>query len=145
MTIFPTAMTVVAAALIDADGRIFMHQRRTGAVHGGLWEFPGGKVEAGETPESALSRELNEELGITCQPDAFIAAAFATAPNTPKMGGASIVLLLYTCRAWHGVPQCLAGEAMDWFAPEAIKNLDMPPLDQPLASQLVAMLHHGLI
>ena len=122
-----------------------MHRRRTEAAHGGLWEFPGGKIEPGEAPESALSREMNEELGITCQPASFTPAAFATAPNTANTGGATIVLLLYTCRTWRGVPQCLAGEAMDWFVPESIESLDMPPLDRPLASQLVAMLSHDII
>lgn len=124
---FPTVIPVVAAALIAPDGRVLMQQRRHGAQHGGLWEFPGGKVEAGEGLEQSLCRELAEELGIAVAPGGLAPLTFAAVPGEP------VVLLLFICRTWQGEPQCLDGEAIDWFSPEALLELPMPPLDVPLA------------
>ena len=123
----PTWIPVVAAALIDDQGRVLLHRRRQGKMHGGLWEFPGGKVEPGESCESALLREIAEELAIELDPAALTPLSFAAEPAGP------IVILLYTCRRWHGQPQCLDGEALSWFAADALSALAMPPLDVPLA------------
>jgi len=107
-----------------------MQQRRIGAVHGGLWEFPGGKVEPGETEPEALLREIEEELGISLDPAdcAYLASA--------QGGQSPVVIALYTCRRWSGEPVCLEGEAIAWTRPEALLDLPMPPLDVPLAVQL---------
>lgn len=126
----PTIVPVVAAALIAADGRVLMQQRRQGAEHGGLWEFPGGKVESGESLPESLCRELREELGIAVEPAALEPLSFAA------VTGIAYVILLYTCRKWAGEPQCLEGEAIAWIAPDALESLPMPPLDVPLAKAL---------
>lgn len=130
----PTLIPVVAAALIAADGRVLMQQRRREAEHGGLWEFPGGKVEPGESLEESLCREIQEELGIALSLDSLAPLSFASAASQPY------VVLLYTCRAWTGSLQCLDGEAVGWFVPHAILDLAMPPLDIPLACALIAHL-----
>ena len=124
----PTIVPVVAAALIDPAGRVLMQQRRIGKAHGGLWEFPGGKVEAGESLVGALIREISEELGIVLSAEALEPLSFAANPADPH------VVLLYTCRAWTGEPRCLDGEAIGWFAADALASLAMPPLDVPLAA-----------
>ena len=129
----PTMIPVVAAALIGLDGRVLMQRRRRGAEHGGLWEFPGGKVEPGESLVESLCREIKEELGIALAPDALLPLSFAAAPDQPY------VILLYSCRKWHGTPACLDGEEIGWFAPEQVLNLPMPPLDVPLAQALLEM------
>lgn len=133
----PTALIVVAAALIGKYGQILMHRRRLGREHGGLWEFPGGKIEDGEAPETALCRELEEELGLAVNPAVLAPAGFASGLAD---SGRPIVILLYTCAEWQGDPQCLEGEAIAWFAPEALASLAMPPLDVPLAQGLLAAL-----
>lgn len=133
-----TVIPVVAAALIREDGRVLMQRRAAGGAHGGLWEFPGGKVDPGESPETALVRELAEELGITIAGDRLTPAGWAgQAPGEGGPGG-RIVILLYTCRDWQGEPECLVGERLDWFAPREIPQLSMPPLDYPLADALIA-------
>jgi len=116
-------LPVVAVALVGEDGRVLLQQRPAAKAHGGLWEFPGGKVEPGESPEAAAVRELAEELAIT------------PADLTPLTFAAddAMVILLYTCRQWRGVPVALDAEAIDWFPPGAFASLPMPPLDQPLA------------
>lgn len=128
----PTTIPVVAGALIGADGRILMHQRKLGGALGGLWEFPGGKVELGENPDSALIRELAEELGITVDPADLAFLAQSSEPGNPH------VILLYTCRRWQGTPVCLAGEGIAWVAPADLLSLAMPPLDVPLAHELIS-------
>jgi len=126
------ALLVVAAALIDAKGQVLLQQRPAGRQHGGLWEFPGGKVEPGEGPCAALVRELREELNIDVAPDACAPLGFAASEE-----GRAVVLLLYACRAWHGEALSQEGAALAWCAPDRLLDRPMPPLDIPLA-QVVA-------
>jgi 8-oxo-dGTP diphosphatase len=128
----PTTIPVVAAALIAPDGLILLHQRKLGGAMGGLWEFPGGKVEEGESPDLALVRELEEELGIAVAADDLDYLAQASEPGNPH------VILLYTCRRWRGEPVCLAGEGIAWVAPQDLLAHEMPPLDIPLARELIS-------
>lgn len=131
----PTAMLVVAVALERADGRILMQQRPAGKAHGGLWEFPGGKVEPGETPRIALVREVQEELAITLDPAALDPACFAEAALTGSRP--AIVILLYRSRAWAGEPQAMEGGGFGWFTRTEIAELAMPPLDYELLERLL--------
>jgi 8-oxo-dGTP diphosphatase len=135
---FSTPLLVVAVAILDRCGRVLMQRRRLGAVHGGLWEFPGGKLEAGESPESAALREIEEELGIVLDHAALEPLAFASGPATPPDLRPGLVILLYSCRTWRGVAQCRDAEEIRWFAPGGLATLDMPPLDYPLARALAA-------
>lgn len=125
---------MVALALDDGEGRWLMHRRPEGKHHSGLWEFPGGKVESGETPADALVREIAEELGIAIHPVALRPAGFAQ--ETVDIRRAPIVILLYTCRHWQGVPQALEGGAIGWFTSAEVAALDKPPLDIALAGAL---------
>ena len=129
-------MTVVAAALVDDDGRVLVQRRPAGKMMAGLWEFPGGKIEPGETPESALVRELEEELGITVEAARLTPAVFASEP----LAGRHLLLLLYICRSWSGMPRALDAEELLWSRPEALHTLDMPPADRPLIGLLEAVL-----
>ena len=123
---------VVAVALIDADGRVLVQQRPAGKMFEGLWEFPGGKVEPGETPEDALVRELEEELAISVPCGCLFPATFASAPLDDR----HLVLLLYTCRKWIGVPRALAAAGLKWARPVDLYALEMPPADAPLIGLL---------
>lgn len=134
----PTVITVVAAALIRADGRILMQRRAAATDHGGLWEFPGGKVDPGEGQEEALVRELAEELGISVDAHALRPVALAGQADHEAGPKGRVVIQLYTCNAWRGEPHCLVGDGLGWFPPQAIPALDMPPLDYPLAEMLIA-------
>lgn len=125
-------MIVVAAALIAADGSIMVQQRREGGPHGGLWEFPGGKCEAGESLRDALARELEEELGIRVATEALESLVFAAEPA----GDQELLLLLFTCRDWQGEPRALDAQALRWCAPAELLALPMPPADIPLARKL---------
>ena len=139
-----TVMIVVAVALIRADGRVLMQRRRFGTVHGGLWEFPGGKVEPKETVQYAAVREIAEELGVAIDPAELEPAGFAA--TSGEAGGTvshQIVILLYICRRWSGEPQCRDAEEIGWFEPDAIPGLEMPPLDYPLAQGLIRCLARG--
>ena len=129
---------VVAGALSEGGLRFLMHQRPQEKEHGGLWEFPGGKVEATEIPVEALIRELHEELGIVVEASACEPAGFAGEhrQSGALVGRRPIVILLYTIADWVGEPRALEGGAVDWFSPENIKKLDKPPLDERLAAQL---------
>ena len=122
-------MIVVAAALTDGAGRILLQRRRKGAEHGGLWEFPGGKLESGEHPQSALVREIAEELAVVVNESGLVPLGFAT---TASGATRPIVLLLYRCHDWSGEPRCLDAEAIAWVAPQDIASLPMPPLDVDL-------------
>ena len=130
------SFTVVAAALIGVDGRILLQRRAAGRAMAGLWEFPGGKVEAGESPEAALVRELAEELGIEVAEDALLPGPFASADN----GGRHMLLLLYLCSDWRGTPQALDADALRWTAVSEMPDLPMPPADVPLVAALEKLL-----
>ncbi|MDG6079801.1 (deoxy)nucleoside triphosphate pyrophosphohydrolase [Erythrobacter litoralis] len=130
----PTWLPVVALALRNIDGRWLLHQRPAGKEHGGLWEFPGGKVEDGETPTEALVRESAEELEITIAVHDLDPTCFAqTSPNSK---GLPIVILLYISTIWQGEPRSLEGGSVDWFTLEAAGELAKPPLDEHLLRQL---------
>ena len=129
-------MTVVAAALVDQEGRVLLQQRAPGRQMAGLWEFPGGKVEEGEIPEHALVRELAEELGIETEPEQLVPACFASAP----VGGCHMTLLLFICRKWRGEPRPLDASALKWLRTEEMEAGEMPPADQPLIGLLEALL-----
>jgi 8-oxo-dGTP diphosphatase len=123
-----TTLIVVAAALVDGDGRVLLQQRAEGRQMAGLWEFPGGKVEARERPEAALVRELREELGIDVATAALAPAAFASA----ELGERHLLLLLYICRSWTGEPKALDAAMFQWVRPDEMPALPMPPADKPL-------------
>ena len=129
-------MLVVAAALVDGDGRVLLQQRAPGRSMAGLWEVPGGKVEAGERPEAALIRELDEELGIQTDQACLAPATFASA----SVGDRHMLLLLYICRKWRGIPQPLDASALQWLRPNQMFALDMPPADVPLIGLLDALI-----
>ena len=138
-------MFVVAAALIDPGGTQVLIQRRAErAHHGGLWEFPGGKIESGEGPEAALVRELHEELGIVVDPAALAPVSFASDGAGDRRDGTGSVLthiiLLYACRSWSGEAAGLDGAATRWVAAAELGAQAMPPLDIPLAAALVRFL-----
>ena len=122
---------MVAAALVDGERRVLLQQRAPGRAMAGLWEFPGGKVEAGELPEAALARELEEELGIAVEIGALSPAAFASA-DSPEGSGRHMLLLLYLCREWRGEPRPLDAAALKWVRPDEMSALPMPPADEPL-------------
>lgn len=132
----PTWTPVVALALTDGEGRWLMHKRPEEKHHGGLWEFPGGKVENCETPGNALVREIHEELGIALDPANLEPAGFAQEAEADRQ--CPIVILLYTCRVWKGEPQALEGGEIGWFSPATIMTLDKSPLDVTLATSLFA-------
>jgi 8-oxo-dGTP diphosphatase len=135
-----TVLLVVAVALLDEDGRVLMQRRRLGGAHGGLWEFPGGKLEPDESPESAILREIEEELGILLDPAALEPLVFASGSATPPESRPGLVILLYICRRWQGEPHCRQGEEIRWFEPDKLAAIEMPPLDYPLARALVSAL-----
>jgi 8-oxo-dGTP diphosphatase len=130
-----STLWVVAAALIDGEGRVLVQQRPTGKSMAGLWELPGGKIEAGETPEAALVRELHEELGIDVDPDDLVAGTFASEP----LGERHLVMLVYVCRRWRGEVQPHDAAALAWHAPLDLRILPMPPADAPLIGWLEKM------
>jgi len=127
-------MLVVAGALTDSRGRVLLAQRPFAKEHGGLWEFPGGKVEPGESPESALVRELQEELGVLIDVADLRPFAFASEPR----GKRHLVLLLYRTTRWEGEPQAIEAAAIRWVMPSDFATLEMPPADIRLASILAA-------
>jgi 8-oxo-dGTP diphosphatase len=127
---------VVAVALIDADDRVLVAQRPEGKALAGLWEFPGGKVEAGERPEAALIRELAEELGIGVQEACLAPLCFASHAY-PDM---HLLMPLYACRRWEGIVMPREGQALQWLAPRALPGLPMPPADAPLIPALIDLI-----
>jgi 8-oxo-dGTP diphosphatase len=129
-----TMIPVVALALVDPRGRVLMQRRPPGKAHGGLWEFPGGKVEAAESLDQALIREISEELGLMLEAAELKPLCFAALPGEP------VVLLLYTCCRWKGEPQCHDAEEIGWFSSDELVQLAMPPLDVPLARSVALLL-----
>lgn len=127
---------VAAAAIIDADGRILVAQRPVGKAMAGLWEFPGGKVNTGETPEFALMRELEEELDIETRPCCFSPVAFAS----HAYDDFHLLMPLYACRVWRGEPKLKEHQALKWLRVNDLYSLAMPEADLPLIPQLEAAL-----
>ncbi|MBM3556945.1 MAG: (deoxy)nucleoside triphosphate pyrophosphohydrolase [Alphaproteobacteria bacterium] len=123
---------VVAAALVDADHRVLLCQRPKGKSMAGLWEFPGGKVEAGETPEAALARELKEELDLEVKTKCLAPLTFASHAYDEFQ----LLMPLYVCRVWDGVVRPSEGQATRWLRPAAMTDLPMPPADKPLVAFL---------
>jgi 8-oxo-dGTP diphosphatase len=119
---------VVACALVDADGRVLVAQRPEGKALAGLWEFPGGKLMAGETPEAALVRELEEELGVVTEPPCLAPLTFAS----HAYPAFHLLMPLYVCRVWQGDPQPREAQALRWIRPRALRDLPMPAADLPL-------------
>lgn len=127
---------VAACALIDADGRILLAQRPEGKNLAGLWEFPGGKVENGETPEDALIRELQEELGITTQHACLAPLTFASYTYEKF----HLLMPLYICRRYEGIARSMEGQALKWVRPNDLRSYPMPPADEPLIPFLTDLL-----
>jgi 8-oxo-dGTP diphosphatase len=121
-------LLVAACALIDADGRILLAQRPEDKSLAGLWEFPGGKVEPGETPEETLIRELDEELGIQTKEACLAPLTFAS--HTYETF--HLLMPLYVCRRFEGIPHGREGQAIKWVKPNALRDYPMPPADEPL-------------
>jgi 8-oxo-dGTP diphosphatase len=128
----PRVIFVVACALIDPDGRVLLGQRPPGKAMGGLWEFPGGKVDSGETPEETLIRELREELGIVAREACLAPFTFASYAY-PEF---HLLMPLYLCRRWDGIPQPLEHAAIKWVRPADMARYPMPPADLPLIPML---------
>ena len=129
-------LLVAACALIDADGRILLAQRPEGKPMAGLWEFPGGKVEAGETPEETLIRELHEELGIETKVECLAPLTFAS----HSYERFHLLMPLYVCRRFQGIPQSREGQALKWVRPRNLRDYPMPPADEPLIPFLIDLL-----
>lgn len=135
MESIPTWLPVVALALRNSDGHWMMQRRPLSKEHGGLWEFPGGKVEPGETPRTALVREIAEELGIRIQ--AKDLSAFAFGDSDDREDGRAIVVMLYSCDRWEGEPRSLEGGEIGWVPASRFRELDMPPIDAELSRRLI--------
>lgn len=127
---------VVACALVDADRRVLIAQRPDTKAMGGLWEFPGGKIEPGESPEAALIRELDEELGIATQSACLAPLTFAS--HTYE--NFHLLMPLYVCRKWQGLPTPREHDALKWVRPQALRDYPMPPADEPLIAPLCDLL-----
>ena len=128
----PTWLAVVAVALVDERGRWLMHKRPAEKHHGGLWEFPGGKVEPGERPEAALIRELREELGIEVSESCLAPFVFAS----HAYDSFHLLMPLYLCRRWDGVVAAREHDAVAWVKPDKLSAYPMPPADEPLVAWL---------
>jgi 8-oxo-dGTP diphosphatase len=127
---------VVACALIDIDGRVLIAERPPGRPLAGLWEFPGGKVEAGERPEETLIRELKEELGIVVSEACLAPLTFAS-HTYPDF---HLLMPLYVCRRWEGTATAQEGQRLRWVRANQLRNYPMPPADEPLISHLTTLL-----
>jgi len=121
-------LLVAAVALIDRDGRILLTQRPEGKEMAGLWEFPGGKIESGETPEHALIRELQEELGINTWASCLAPLTFAS-HSYPEF---HLLMPLFACRKWEGIPMAQEGQSLAWVPVAKLRDYPMPPADRPL-------------
>ena len=135
-------LLVSAAALIDRDGRVLMAQRPEGKSMAGLWEFPGGKIEPGETPETALIRELDEELGINTAASCLAPLSFASHHYSASNNRTAfhLLMMLYVCRRWQGRPQPVEGGALKWVRPQQLRDYPMPEADIPLIAALQDLL-----
>ncbi|MGY8955958.1 MAG: 8-oxo-dGTP diphosphatase MutT [Alphaproteobacteria bacterium] len=129
-------LLVSAVALLDADNRVLLAQRPEGKSMAGLWEFPGGKVESGETPEAALIREMNEELGIDTHESCLAPIGFAS----HAYDDFHLLMPLFVCRKWKGTPEAKEGQTLNWVRPNALRDYPMPPADVPLIAQLQDLL-----
>ena len=129
----PTLLFVVAAALTNESGEILLQKRPAGAQMADLWEFPGGKVDAGESPEFALARELQEELGIAVSVESLTPLTFASEP----LGDKNLLLLLYRCTEWTGNPSAIYASELRWVLPSDMGGMRMPPADYPLVDVLL--------
>ena len=127
---------VVACALVDPDHRVLVTQRPEGKQLAGLWEFPGGKLEPGERPEAALIRELNEELGLVVKEPCLAPLTFASYAYEAF----HLLMPLYICRRWDGTPMSREGQALKWVRPGKLRELAMPPADEPLIPPLIDLL-----
>ena len=128
----PPIVLVSAVALVDADGRVLLAQRPAGKTMAGLWEFPGGKIGPGETPEGALIRELAEELGIDVAASCLAPLTFAS-HSYPDF---HLLMPLYVCRKWGGIPVPREGQQLTWVRPARLGDYPMPPADKPLVAML---------
>jgi 8-oxo-dGTP diphosphatase len=124
---------VVACALIDADGRVLLTRRPPGKAMQGLWECPGGKIEAGERPEDTLIRELAEELGIVVREDCLAPLTFASHAYEDF----HLLMPLYVCRRWDGIVEAKEAQEIAWVRPPQLKDYPMPPADKPLIPHIV--------
>lgn len=129
-------LLVVAAALIDADGRVLIAQRPEGKQLAGLWEFPGGKVESGERPEETLIRELHEELGIVVKEPCLAPLSF----TSYRYDDFHLLMPLYACRRWEGSPRAVEHRDIRWVKPNRLRDFPMPPADEPLIPALIDLL-----
>jgi 8-oxo-dGTP diphosphatase len=132
----PPLLLVVAVALVDVDGRVLLAQRPPGKSMAGLWEFPGGKLHAGESPEEALVRELEEELGIDTGESCLAPIAFAS----HRYEKFHLLMPLYVCRVWKGTPHPHEGQTLAWVRPQKLTDYPMPPADLPLIPVLQDLL-----
>ncbi len=129
-------LVIPAVALVDSDGRILLAKRPKNKPMAGLWEFPGGKIEEGETPEQALIREIGEELGINTKQSCLAPVSFAS----HAYDAFHLLLLLYICRRWQGSPQPREGGELAWVKPTQLRQFDMPPANKEFISVLQDLL-----
>lgn len=129
-------LLVVACALVDADGRVLLAQRPEGKTLAGYWEFPGGKIEPGESPEAALIRELHEELGVTTREACLAPIGFAS----HAYDDFHLLMPLFVCRRFEGIPSGCEGQAIKWVKPRDMRDMQMPPADMPLIATLIDLL-----
>jgi 8-oxo-dGTP diphosphatase len=127
---------VAACALVDADGRVLLAERPAGKSMAGLWEFPGGKIEAGERPEQSLIRELKEELGIVVREPCLAPLTFAS-HSYPEF---HLLMPLYVCRRWEGTVTAREDQRLAWVRPNRLRDYKMPPADEPLIAHLMTLL-----
>ena len=127
---------VIACALIDAADRVLLTQRPEGKAMAGLWEFPGGKCESGETPESCLARELDEELGIDVEVQDLTPLSFASHTYGPEDGDFHLLMPLYVCRKWRGECRAAEAQSLAWVQAAQLNDYSMPAADAPLIGPL---------
>jgi 8-oxo-dGTP diphosphatase len=131
-----TALLPLASALVDIDGRVLITRRPPGKPMAGLWEFPGGKLDPGETPEAAIIREMDEELGVNITDSCLAPLTFAS-HDYPKF---HLLMVLFVCRRWTGTPVPREDQHLKWVRPNRLRDFPMPPADEPLISHLTDLL-----